>query len=278
MTEPAFQPPADWRGLGEVTDYESLLNTLRARAVERQIAVSGDANEVAGLPTGYIQKLIGPRPVRRIGMMSLGPLLAVLGAKLIAVENPEAIARFGGRIRKRDERLVRSGNRGGTTVFLSRRFMRKIQADGRKARWAKTSPEQRSELARNLSRIRWSKAKRKKRAKARWLVKARAKRGSSTKPNKGRGGRMDKAIRATLPRAVIGLLRGRLSRGMPVLREPYSGVQSREREFLKCLIALVLLGPASVTQQKAQLSVQMLGRGCSALLFCTGSYVFGGTS
>jgi hypothetical protein len=79
VTAPAFQPPVNWHGLGDVTDYESLLDTLRARAVERQIAVSGDANEVAGLPTGYIQKLIGPRPVRRIGMMSLGAVLGVLG-------------------------------------------------------------------------------------------------------------------------------------------------------------------------------------------------------
>jgi hypothetical protein len=164
VTAPAFQPPADWRGLGIITDYGSLMDTLRARAAVRQIAVSGDANEIAGLPTGYIQKLIGPRQVRRIGMMSLGPLLGVLGLKLIAVEDPETIKRFASRTRKRDQRLVRSGIRGDTTkIFLSRRFMSKIQTEGRRVRWEEnTTAEQRSELARNLNRIRWAKWRKRK--------------------------------------------------------------------------------------------------------------------
>jgi hypothetical protein len=48
--------------------------------------------------------------------------------------------------------------------------MRKIQASAREARWKKTTSEQRSELARNLSRIRWAKW-RKQKAQARRAAK-----------------------------------------------------------------------------------------------------------
>jgi hypothetical protein len=114
------------------------------------------ANGVAGLPDRYLGKLLAPKPVRRIGMISLAPVLAVLGAELWLVGNPEAVRRFGSRLKKRNDNLVR----GGTTVIeLSHRFMRKIQAKGRKARFAKMTAEQRSELARELNRIRWSKPK-----------------------------------------------------------------------------------------------------------------------
>ena len=94
--------------LAVVTDYSGLVAALRERAIARKIAVSGEVNEVAGLPSGYVEKLIGPRPVRRLGIISLGPLLAVLGIKLAVIEDPEALARYGSRIGERQEKYVRS--------------------------------------------------------------------------------------------------------------------------------------------------------------------------
>jgi hypothetical protein len=147
-----FKPPANWQGIGVITTYDELLDVLRARAAQRHVATGGDANEVAGLPSGYIAKLIGAKPVRRIGMMSLGPLLAILGVKLIAAEDPEAIARYGSRIKQRDERLVR----GGTWEFrLTHRHMRKIQREGGEARMkALTKPERRA-LSLRANWVRW---------------------------------------------------------------------------------------------------------------------------
>jgi hypothetical protein len=51
-------------------------------------------DEVSGLQHGYSHRLLGPRPCRSIGMVSLIPLLTTLGIKLIAVEDAEAIERL----------------------------------------------------------------------------------------------------------------------------------------------------------------------------------------
>ena len=138
-----------------------MLDVLRARAILRQITVGGeDTAEVAGLPISYVQKIIGPRPVRRIGMMSLGPLLGVLGLKLIAVEDADAVRRIGNRLKKRDEKLVRAGC---LEFKLTNRHMRKIQRDGGKARMEKLGEEGRKELSRRANEVRW---RRKREAKA----------------------------------------------------------------------------------------------------------------
>ena len=84
MTEP--------RVLAEFSDYSGMIAAFRARAAERKIAVSSEsASHVAGLTDQYLAKLLAPRPVRRIGMLSLAPMLGVLGVKLVMVEDEEAL-------------------------------------------------------------------------------------------------------------------------------------------------------------------------------------------
>jgi hypothetical protein len=149
------QPQA--RELAHVTDYHSLISAFRARAAEMRIATGGDnVAHVAGIADGYLGKLLAPRPVRRVGMQSLGPVLGVLGVKLIVVEDPEALRRFGSRLKRRNDNLVRSA---ASEFRLTHRWLRKIASKGGKSRDAKLTPEQRSELARELNRIRWSKPK-----------------------------------------------------------------------------------------------------------------------
>lgn len=125
MTEPA-------RTIGEFNDYQGFMAALRTRANELHLSRSDDDNaDVAGLPNKYIAKLLGPRPVRRVGMKTLGPLLGVLQVKLILVVDEEAVRRYGGRVRKRDERLVRNGN---VTIEFSHRHMKRIGRNGGKKR------------------------------------------------------------------------------------------------------------------------------------------------
>ena len=53
------------RVLAEFTDYDGMLAAIRNRVEELQI--NGQwFDEFAGLPIGYLSKLIGVRPVRRI--------------------------------------------------------------------------------------------------------------------------------------------------------------------------------------------------------------------
>jgi hypothetical protein len=143
------------RVIGAFQDYSELLTALRSRALELQ--ASGDVfDEVAGIPRGYFNKLIGPRPPRRLGMRSLGDILGVLAVRCLVIEDLEAKARIVERLRPRNQKMVR----GGTIEFrLTRRHMQKIQDKGRRSRWDAMTPAQRSEYARNLNRIRWHGAK-----------------------------------------------------------------------------------------------------------------------
>jgi hypothetical protein len=144
--------------IAEIGDYRQLIGAMRLRAQQRQIALGGEhVAAVAGLPRGYLQKLIGPQQktrknVRRIGIISLGPVLTVLGVKLLMVEDLEAIARYGGRIPHRVDRAVRSG----TWEFsISRRHMAKIQRKGGQNRMAGLSKDQRRELSLRANFTRW---------------------------------------------------------------------------------------------------------------------------
>ena len=56
------------RVIAEFVDYPGMLAALRARVSELQI--SGERfDEFAGLPRGYLSKLVGARPVRRVVMV-----------------------------------------------------------------------------------------------------------------------------------------------------------------------------------------------------------------
>jgi hypothetical protein len=110
------------RVLATVTDYPGLLAAMRDRAAEREIAIGSDeVHALAGLADRSIPKLLSQRTLksmksaRRVGMLTLGPLLEMLGIKLVVVEDQEAIARFeerarmrlGSPLRKRNPSFVR---------------------------------------------------------------------------------------------------------------------------------------------------------------------------
>jgi hypothetical protein len=78
--------------------------------------------------------------------------LAVLGVKLMLVEDAEALKIYGSRIPQRRETSVHAGT---IEIRFSSKKFREIQAKGRQARWAKMTPAQRTKWARKLNRIRW---------------------------------------------------------------------------------------------------------------------------
>src|SRR6516165_3684058 len=139
------------RIVGEFADYTGMLDTLRARVEELQI--QGERFEhFAGLPTGYLSKLIGVRPVRRIGMTSLGPLFDALGIYCIVVENPAATARLKNRIRPRNNAYMRASY---THLAITNRQWSRIQKLGRQARWKRLSRVERRDIMRAIALKRW---------------------------------------------------------------------------------------------------------------------------
>ena len=139
------------RIVGEFADYAGMLNTLRARVEELQI--QGERFEAfAGLPTGYLSKLIGVRPVRRIAMVSMGPIFSALGIRCIVVEDPAATARLKNRIRPRNNALMRASY---THLAITNRQWSRIQKLGRQARWKRLSRLERRDIMRAIALKRW---------------------------------------------------------------------------------------------------------------------------
>jgi general stress protein YciG len=142
--------------------YAGMIEAFRARANERRIAItSADVAATAGLASHYIPKLLSPskNPMRRVGMISLGPLLAVLQAKLLLVPDPEAEKLYGARIPQRREVCVRNGIHSvGVNVHFTRKFLREIGAKGGANSRRNLGKRLRRALARKAANARWQKA------------------------------------------------------------------------------------------------------------------------
>src|SRR5690348_7577778 len=79
--------------LGIVRNYDDLHRILRQRADHLRLT-RANLDEIAGLPSGYAGKLLGKAKVKKPGAMSLAALLGSLGLALVAIEDPDAMARM----------------------------------------------------------------------------------------------------------------------------------------------------------------------------------------
>jgi hypothetical protein len=69
-----------------VSDYAELVDALRDRANEMQISRC-DIDEISGLASGYAGKLLSASPAKIFGPISMGPMLEVLGLRVVLVED-----------------------------------------------------------------------------------------------------------------------------------------------------------------------------------------------
>jgi len=153
------QPPAQItdRVLGTFNSYTGMIVCLRARAKELRIPVtSPDVARVTGLADAYVAKVLAPsqRSPRRLGMLSLQPVLSVLGCKLVLVEDKGTLEKYTSRVQKRDDSRAHDG---AITLLFSRLHMRKIGRIGAQVRWA--AARRRSAQASNAARARWQKVR-----------------------------------------------------------------------------------------------------------------------
>jgi hypothetical protein len=141
------------RIVAEFSDYAGMLDAIRARVNE--LALHGERfDEYAGLPRGYLSKLVGAKPIRRLGMTSFSPVLASLGLRCLFVEDEQATQRLKKRLSPRNESYVRSA----PSIVLTVRFFKKIGRLGARARVVATTKEQRQAWARKAAAARWQKA------------------------------------------------------------------------------------------------------------------------
>jgi hypothetical protein len=140
------------RVVAEFSDYAGMLDALRRRVNELQ--VNGERfDEYAGLPRGYLSKLIGVKPTRRVGMQSLSPLMNALALRCLFVIDEEAERRLKERLPPRNGSYVR----GTPSIVLTVRFFKKIGRLGAQARIDNSTRAQRREWARRAAIARWRK-------------------------------------------------------------------------------------------------------------------------
>jgi hypothetical protein len=100
---PGPTPMPDAKPLAIIHGYDDLVAAIRARVAELGVT-QATIDDVAGLQSGYAGKLLGPRRIKKLGIVSLGCVLGSLGMKLVAFEDPEALARVRSRLVPRKDK------------------------------------------------------------------------------------------------------------------------------------------------------------------------------
>jgi hypothetical protein len=137
--------------------YVGMLEAIRARVNELQIS-GENLDAYAGLPRAYTQKIIGPKPVRRLGMTSFGPVLNALGLRCLFIEDDAATQRLKNRMPPRKSQYVRPGMRAGSVqILLTDKFMRKIRKKGGQNSRKYLGKRLVKQLARKAANARWQK-------------------------------------------------------------------------------------------------------------------------
>ncbi len=155
-----------------IRSQAELLDAIRARRDELNISHE-TIDDISGLPKGYTSKLLANPPMKNLGHKSLGDLMGALGMALVAVPDPEQIARVEKRWvkRKRPQRLVPVSSSPGitekqmvelqVTADLKRfcvrpAYMREIGLRGNLKRNERMSRWKKKVLARRAAKARWA--------------------------------------------------------------------------------------------------------------------------
>jgi hypothetical protein len=148
------------RVLGEIRNYDDLHALLRKRCEELELSCETlDAR--SGLQSGYSGKLLAPKPIRHLSFFTLGLVLPAVGARLILVEDTDALARWKPAIRahtgaRRAMLAVsrKNGRHAKKPNLISIRFMRRIAKLGGAA-YARLPFKTRSRVGMLGAKARW---------------------------------------------------------------------------------------------------------------------------
>jgi hypothetical protein len=148
----------DERAFATITDYDSFVAAIVARMTA--IGITHEGLEALGFAKGHVGKILAPNRSKNVGPKTFGPLLQLLGFKLIAVEDEKMTAQMRPHWQKREKALpllamLRTPPRA-TWLFSSRSGRRAA-----KARAEKLPAIRRHEIALNAITVRWQREREK---------------------------------------------------------------------------------------------------------------------
>jgi hypothetical protein len=142
------------RALAVLRTYDDILSTLRARRDELDVP-NEVVDEITGLTRGHTSKVISPHPTKLLGPVSWN-LWAALGLKVVAIEDPIALAKA-----KRSSYWQRRRQPQVLPACPYPRapgqFTTANAGEMAHRRAAALSPQKRSRIARKAAKARWHK-------------------------------------------------------------------------------------------------------------------------
>lgn len=141
--------------LAVIADEADLIAAWRARAEELNVS-RAEIDRVAGLPSGYAGKMLCVPPVKYAGPQSFWNVCGALGLAVQLVVDPDAVARFAGRMDQRDSknaRLRRMIHKSKIPWLLTPERARELAM----LCTASMTSKQRKRRAKRAARARWAK-------------------------------------------------------------------------------------------------------------------------
>jgi hypothetical protein len=159
----------DERAFATITDYDGFIAAIVARMTA--IGITHEGLEALGFAKGHVGKILAPNRSKNVGPKTFGPLLQLLGLKLIAVEDEKMTEEMRPHWQKREKALpllanVRTPPRA--TWLFSSRSGRKAA----KARAEKLSASERHAIALNAITVRWQREREKERHRCKAVARA----------------------------------------------------------------------------------------------------------
>jgi hypothetical protein len=145
----------------EVDDLVAMRRALR-HLVQASPMSTATLERLAGLPAGYISKVLNERPLRGLTGNTIFLLTAVLGRKVVLIADPAAEAR----VKAHHAYVVctvnqrRFGQRDAEGLRILARLAKETGKIGGLACMKKMTPLQRSRSARRAAKARWDKHRR----------------------------------------------------------------------------------------------------------------------
>jgi hypothetical protein len=157
--EPGMETPSETsapRVIGRAQTYDEVVDIFRRR--QDELGLSNEvAEQLGGLTSGHVDKLLGPTRSKTMGAFTIDVLMEVFAVDFVMVESAEKLARMESRWEEKQRCYsVPITKRRKISAKLIEQakplIMRELAKRGAAARNANMSAEQRSKLARRAGR------------------------------------------------------------------------------------------------------------------------------